>query len=255
MVQQQLRVGDHEDDEARIADETLISAMNGTTPVTTAPPDQGAFFWAYQGVISRGADAIVSMHISSRLSRTCHAAKAAASQVSVPVHVLDSGTAGMSLGYAVLAAARVAAGGGDLRQVLTMAGMRISRSTELIHVDTLEFLRRGGRIGAAAHLVGNALSLKPLLTVRNGEVSPLDKSMGRDRAIRKMVERAAKVAGGRPVDVAVERIGRDDRADEIMDRLRKKVPNIKSTMDVSVSAIIAAHVGPGALGVSISPAV
>jgi DegV family protein with EDD domain len=255
VVQQQLRIGDHTDDEARVGDETLIGAMRGRTSVTTAPPDVGAFFWAYQDAIARGAGAIVSMHISSRLSKTCAAAKEAAGKVSVPVHVLDSGTAGMSLGYAVLAAARVAAAGGDRRQVMAVAGVRIARSTELIHVDTLEFLRRGGRIGAAAHLVGTALAMKPLLTVRNGEVSPLDRTIGSERALRKMVDRAVAVAAGRPVDVAVEHFGRDERVALLIDHLHRRVPNIKESMRVSVSAIIAAHVGPGALGVTISPAV
>jgi DegV family protein with EDD domain len=171
------------------------------------------------------------------------------------VHVLDSGTLGMSLGFAVLAAARVARSGGVVGQVLAIAGVRIARSTELLHVESLEWLRRGGRIGAAAHLFGSAFAIKPMLTVRRGEVAPLDKTVGADRALRKMVDRAVTVAGGRAVDLAVEHIGADDRVPGVVDALRDRVTNVKELLPVSVTSIITAHVGPGAMGITISPAV
>jgi DegV family protein with EDD domain len=255
VVQQQLQIGDEFDDEARVSGEQISRAMRGKTPVTTAPPDPGAFFWAYQDAAVSGASAVVSLHISSRMSQTCQMAKEAAGQVSVPVHVLDSGTLGMSLGFAVLAAARVARSGGVVGQVLAIAGVRIARSTELLHVESLEWLRRGGRIGAAQHLIGTTFSIKPMLTVRRGEVAPLDKTVGGDRAVRKMVDRAVKVAGGRAVDVAVEHIGEDDRVPGVLHALRDRVTNLKELLPVSVTSIITAHVGPGAMGITISPAV
>ncbi len=255
VVQQQLRIGDDFDDEARVSGDRIVRAMRGRTPVTTAPPDQGAFFWAYQDAAASGASAVVSLHISSRMSQTCQMAKEAATMTSVPVHVLDSGTLGMSLGFAVLAAARVARAGGALGQVLAIAGVRIARSTELLHVDTLEYLRRGGRIGAATHLIGSAFALKPMLTVRQGEVTPLDKTVGAERALRKMVDRAVTLAGGRPVDLAVEHIGADERVPGVLSALRERVGNLKELLPVAVTSIITAHVGPGAMGITISPAV
>jgi DegV family protein with EDD domain len=255
VVQQQLQIGDEFDDEARVSGEQISRAMRGKTPVTTAPPDPGAFFWAYQDAAVSGASAVVSLHISSRMSQTCQMAKEAAGQVSVPVHVLDSGTLGMSLGFAVLAAARVARSGGVVGQVLAIAGVRIARSTELLHVESLEWLRRSGRIGAAQHLIGTAFAIKPMLTVRRGEVAPLDRTVGGERALRKMVDRAVTVAGGRPVDVAVEHIGVDDRVPAVVDALRGRVANLKELLPVSVTSIITAHVGPGAMGITISPAV
>jgi DegV family protein with EDD domain len=254
-VQQQLRIGDEYDDEARVSGERIVRAMRGHTPVTTEPPDPGAFFWAYQDAAASGASAVVSLHVSSRMSQTCALAKEAATQTRIPVHVLDSGTLGMSLGFAVLAAARVAAAGGALGQVLAIAGVRIARSTELLHVDTLEYLRRGGRIGAAQHLIGSAFGVKPMLTVRQGEVAPLDKTVGTDRALRKMVDRAVSVAGARPVDLAVEHIGGDDRVPGVLAALRERVANMKQLLPVAVTSIITAHVGPGAMGITISPAV
>jgi DegV family protein with EDD domain len=255
VVQQQLQIGDEFDDEARVSGEQISHAMRGRTTVTTAPPDPGAFFWAYQDAAYSGASAVVSIHISSRMSQTCQMAKEAAQQVSVPVHVLDSGTLGMSLGFGVMAAARVARSGGVVGQVLAIAGVRIARSTELLHVESLEWLRRSGRIGAAQHLIGTAFAIKPMLTVRRGEVTPLDKTLGGDRALRKMVDRAVTVAGGRAVDIAVEHIGADDRVPAVLKALRARVANVKELFPVAVTSIITAHVGPGAMGITISPAV
>jgi DegV family protein with EDD domain len=255
IVQQQLQIGEQLDDESRVSGEQIVNALRNNEAVTTAPPDPGAFFWAFQDAATRGATAIVAIHMSSRLSQTCQLAKEAAGQVSIPVHVLDSGTLGMSLGFAVLAASRVAQAGGEVGQVLAIAGVRIARSTELVHVETLDYLRRGGRIGAAAHLIGNTFAIRPTLTIRAGEVAPLGRTLGADRALRKMVDKAVDLAGGRAVDLAVEHVGEDSRVPAIMESLRKRIPDIKDLVSVPVASIIAAHVGPGAMGITISPAV
>jgi DegV family protein with EDD domain len=255
VVQQQLRIGEETDDEARVPGERIVTALRDREDVATAAPDAGAFFWTYADAIDQGATAIVSLHISSRMSETCRAAKEAAQATKVPVHVLDSGTLGMSLGFAVLAAARVAQAGGELGQVLAIAGVRIARSTELLHVESLEYLRRGGRIGAAAHLIGNAFGIRPMLTVRHGEVEPLERNVGAERALRRMVDKAVSVAGGRPVDLAVEHIGADDRVAGVLEVLRRRVTNVKELLPVPVTSIITAHVGPGAIGITISPSV
>lgn len=255
VVQQQLRIGETCDDEARIADAEVVAALRDRQAVSTAAPDPGAFFWAYADAAAAGATAVVSLHVSSRMSDTCAAARTAAAQASIPVRVLDSGTVGMSLGFAALSAARVAAAGAELGRVLAIAGARIARSTELLHVDSLDYLRRGGRIGAAAHLVGSALAIRPLLTVRHGTVAPLDRTVGRDRALRRLVDRAAHVAEGQTVDIAVEHIGADDRVPTVLEALRRRVSGVRELIPVSVTSIITAHVGPGALGITISPAV
>jgi DegV family protein with EDD domain len=255
VVQQQLRIGEETDDEARVPGDRVVTALRGHEDVSTSAPDAGAFFWTYADAINQGATAIVSLHISSRMSETCKAAKEAAHATKVPVHVLDSGTLGMSLGFAVLAAARVAQAGGELGQVLAIAGVRIARSTELLHVESLEYLRRGGRIGAAAHLIGSAFGIRPMLTVRHGEVIPLERNVGAERALRRMVDKAVALAGGRAVDLAVEHIGADDRVAGVLDVLRSRVTNVKQLMPVAVTSIITAHIGPGAMGITISPSV
>jgi DegV family protein with EDD domain len=255
VVQQQLRIGTEYDDEARVPGDRIVTALRDHEQVATSAPEAGAFFWAYADAATRGASAVVSLHISSRMSDTCAAAREAAAQSAIPVHVLDSGTLGMSLGFAVLAAARVARSGGHLRQVLAIAGVRIARSTELLHVDSLDYLRRGGRIGAAAHLIGSAFGVKPMLTVRHGEVAPLERTVGADRALRRMIDKAVGVAGSSAVDLAVEHIGADERVPTVLEALRRRVADVRELVPVRVTSIITAHVGPGAMGISISPAI
>jgi len=253
VAQIQVRIGDQFDDESRIPVPTLVDAMRGSLSVTTVPPDPGAFYWAYADAGAAGAEAVVSIHVSSRLSGTVDTACDAAKQVRVPVHVVDTRTCGMSLGYAVLAAAEAAARGGDARKVIGAAMHSFQRGTELIYVDTLEYLKRGGRISPAVALLGTAMSMKPLLTMTDGQITPLDKVLGTERALRRMVDIAAKKAGEDRVDVAVEHFAAEDRAHDLMRRLRKKIPGARKYMVTQVSSAIGAHVGPGALGVTISP--
>jgi DegV family protein with EDD domain len=253
VVQQQLRVGDQFDDEARVPGAVILHALRERIAVSTAAPDPAAFFWTYQQAAAQGASAILSVHVSGQLSRTCDAAREAAAKSPVPVHVLDSGTLGMSLGYAALSAARTAQAGADLRQVLGVAATRISRSSELLHVDTLEYLRRGGRIGPTAHLVGTALSVKPLLTLRDGHVAALDRSIGAERALRKLVDRAASTAGDNRIDLAIEHVAGDGRVDGLVRKLRERLPNVREALRVEVSSIVAAHIGPGAIGITVAP--
>jgi DegV family protein with EDD domain len=220
---------------------------------TTAPPDPGAFFWTYQEAAASGATAIVSIHLSGRMSDTVRAAREAAQQVRIPVHVLDSRTTGMSLGFATMSAARAAAAGGDAHRVIEAAERRFFTSTEFIYVDTLEYLRRGGRIGAAQAMVGTALSIKPLLTVKNGEVAPLARVPGTKRALAKMVDLAVRKAGGYRVDIAVTRFGASDHELEIGRQIERRVSGMAESMVVEASTVIGAHLGPGALGITISP--
>jgi DegV family protein with EDD domain len=251
VVQVQLHVGDQMDDELRFDRNELIAAMKSGHSVTTSPPDPGAFFWTYQDAAARGASAIVSLHISGRLSETVQAAREAAQQVRIPVHIIDSGTASMSLGYAAVSAARVAGAGGQLARVLEAAERRVRAATELIYVDTLEYLRRTGRVGAAQSLVGTAFSIKPLLTVRNGEVSPLARVPGTKRAMNRLVDLAVKAAGDQRVDIAVTRFGSDET--EVVRRLRDRIPGITDVVVGDASTVIGAHVGPGALSITVSP--
>jgi DegV family protein with EDD domain len=253
IVPTQIKIGEYMRAEHNVPTEVLVRALEGDMDVSTSPPDPAGFRWAYEHQAARGADEIVSVHISSKQSETYEIARKAAASSPVPVHVVDSGTTGMSLGFAVLAAARVAGAGGGPRRVMDSLARRLEGSAEMIYVDTLEYLRKGGRIGAAAALIGSALSLKPLLTMRNGQVAPLDRVLGTERALRKLVERAVGKAGGQQVEIAIEHFGAEERAEKLASRLQSRMPGAREITFTEVSSTIGVHLGPGAVGITVSP--
>jgi DegV family protein with EDD domain len=253
VVPTQIRIGQHVRAEHNVPKDVLVRALEDDMDVTTSAPDPAGFLWAYQDLAARGADEVVSVHISSRQSETYDIARRAAAQSRVPVHVVDSGTTGMSLGFAVLAAARVAGAGGGPRRVMDALAKRLEGSAELIYVDTLEYLRKGGRIGAATAMLGSALSLKPLLTMINGQVAPLERVLGTERALRKLVEAAVRKANGRVVDIAIEHFGAELRAGKLATKVRSRLPEVREITFTEVSSTIGVHLGPGAVGITVSP--
>jgi DegV family protein with EDD domain len=159
----------------------------------------------------------------------------------------------MGLGYAVLAAADAAGTGADGACVEAAAADVATRCRVFFSVDTLDRLRRGGRIGAAAALVGTALAVKPLLHVVQGRIVPLEKVRTSARATQRLVELAAQAAGDGPADLAVHHLGAAERAEDVAARLRERVPGLRRLLVSEVGAVIGAHVGPGLLGVVVVP--
>jgi DegV family protein with EDD domain len=222
--------------------------------VTTSRPTPGDFVAAYRRRLAAGADRVVSIHLSGELSGTCDAARLAAAQVGEHlVTVLDSRSAAMGSGFAVLAAARAAAAGAGAAEVATAARETAAGTRVFFVVDTLDHLRRGGRIGSATALLGTALAVKPLLHVADGRVVALEKVRTSSRAINRIVQRAADAAGGVPVDVAVHHLAAPERAQRLTDQLTARLPGIRELHVSELGAAIGAHVGPGAVGVVIDP--
>jgi DegV family protein with EDD domain len=178
----------------------VASALRSFVPVSTSRPAPQAFLEAYAEAIARGAREIVSVHISADMSSTVGGAVLAAREVEVPVHVVDSRALGMAMGYAVLAGADlVASGDGSAGGAMVDGAMvaayieRLCRAATVnFYVDTLEYLRRGGRIGKAGALVGSALSIKPILGLREGHIVPLEKVRTSSRAIARLEDLAAE---------------------------------------------------------------
>src|SRR3954454_9544142 len=167
--------------------------------VSTSRPTTGDFVAAYRRCLADGADRIVSVHLSSELSGTWDAARLAAAQVGEHiVTVIDSRGTAMATGFAVLAAARAAAEGADADAAADAARASAAVTRTLFVVDTLEHLRRGGRIGAAAAILGSALAVKPVLHVVEGKVVPLEKVRTSARALNRLVQRTVEVAGNGP---------------------------------------------------------
>ena len=197
---------------------------------------------------------MVSIHLSAEMSSTSDAARLAASQVGEHiVTVVDSRSAAMGCGFAVLAAARSAAAGASAEEVAEAARRTAAQTTTYFVVDTLEHLRRGGRIGAAASVLGSALAVKPILHVKDGRVVPLEKVRTAARALHRLVQRAVEVAGEAPVSVAVHHLAAADRANRLAAELRERLPALRELHVSELGAAIGAHVGPGAVGVVVAP--
>jgi len=195
----------------------------------------------------------VSVHLSSQMSGTVDSAKLAAKEAPLRVEVVDSRSLGMGLGFAVLAAARAAAGGGTLDDVAQVARERAESSAAVFYVDTLEYLRRGGRIGPAAALLGSAFAVKPLLHLVDGHIEPLEKVRTSAKAIARLEELAVERAGHGPVDAAVHHLANPDRAAALAERLRGRLPGLGDLLVSEVGAVVGAHVGPGMLAVVVAP--
>jgi DegV family protein with EDD domain len=222
--------------------------------VQTSRPTPAEFAACFRAALDGGADEVVSVHLSRELSGTWEAARLAADEVAPGrVRVVDSRATGMGLGFAVLAAADAAQAGADAAGVAAAAESVAARCRLFFSVDTLDRLRRGGRIGAAAALVGTALAVKPLLHVAQGRIVPLEKVRTSARAAQRLVDLVARAAGDGPCDLAVHHLGASARAEELALRLRERLPQVARLLVSEVGAVIGAHVGLGLLGVVVVP--
>ena len=222
--------------------------------VSTSRPSPGDFVAAYRRCLEAGAERLVSVHLSGELSGTWDAARVAAQQVGEHiVTVVDSRSTGMGTGFPVLAAARAAAAGADADAVAAVARSVAEATRTLFVVDTLEHLRRGGRIGAAAAVLGSALAVKPVLQVVGGRVVPREKVRTSARAINRLVQLAVETAGEQDVWVAVHHLAAAERAERLADELRGRLPNMRELYVSEIGAAIGAHVGPGAVGIVVAP--
>ncbi|WP_032379190.1 DegV family protein [Rhodococcoides fascians] len=227
-------------------------------PVTTAGASPGELAEVYAAALERSrGDGVVALHISRGLSSTWEAARQAADEVGPAVRVVDSGSAGMGLGFAVLTAAGSAAGGADLDTVYHGAVAASTTSRCFIVVDRLDHLRRGGRIGTAAALLGTALAMKPVLHISGGALVLREKTRTSSKALHKLVDAAvaaaSEVGDDSGVALAVHHMLCAERADDVAAMLASRISGFTSIDVYPFGAVLGAHVGPGAVGVVVSP--
>ncbi|RNG22527.1 DegV family protein [Streptomyces botrytidirepellens] len=232
---------------------SLAEALQKRKPVTTSRPSPETFADAYRAAAAEGATGIVSLHLSAEISGTYDAAVLAAQDAPVPVRVVDSGMVAMALGFCALAAAEAAEGGGTLDEAVAAAQKRADGTAAYFYVDTLDYLRRGGRIGAAQALLGSALAVKPLLQLDDGRIELREKVRTASKAIARLEEIVVERAGQRPVDIAVQHLAAGERATALAERLRERIPGLAELYVSEVGAVIGAHTGPGLLGAVVSP--
>jgi DegV family protein with EDD domain len=235
--------------------EMLAEALHAWTPVSTSRPNPEQMLEVYERLAAGGATGIVSIHLSGELSGTFESAQLAARKASVPVLAIDSRQVGMGAGFAVLSAADARDEGGDAAAIAAAARRRVSLTTSLFYVDTLEYLRRGGRVGAAAAFVGSALAVKPILRIEDGRVVPFERVRTAGKALNRLEELAVDAAGSAPVDVAVAHLASPDRAAALAERLGERLAAGLDGRPVHVGeigAVLGAHVGPGMVAVVVA---
>lgn len=266
--------------DGEVAPTDLLAALRRGARMSTSQPPPAAFSAAYARAVDDGATAIVSVHLSGALSGTVAAARAAAAECAVPVEVVDSGSAAMGLGFAVLAAARFAeavpvatrpsrwrrlrrrrsapgaAPAPTAADVAAVAARSAQDASVWFLVDSLDHLRRGGRLSAASAVLGTLLALHPLLTLTAGRLTVATKVRTR-RAARQRLEQLAvdAVLARGAARVAVHHLDQEvaarELADAIVDRTQGRVAEV---VVAPAGAVLAVHVGPGLLAVVVSDA-
>lgn len=220
----------------------------------TSQPSPGDFVTVYERLANDPeTDAIVSIHLSSKLSGTYQSAVIASQDIKekgVDVEVVDGAMASSETGALVVAAARASQAGLSKAEVMEQIEAAKSAIRVVFVVDSLEYLRRNGRIGRAASLVGGLLKIKPILTVADGVVTPVEKLRGSSRVIPRMVELISENADeGQPQIVYIMNADCQERANEFEARLRERVP-VKQVIHTIIGPVIGSHVGPGTLAVA-----
>jgi DegV family protein with EDD domain len=222
-----------------------------TAHPTTSQPSPGRFAETYAALLANH-DAVVSIHISEKLSGTVASARQAADMTDPKrIHVIDSELVSMSLGLVTLAASAMAGRGEKPEAIETkVLAMRPLVQT-YFSVATLEFLRRGGRIGRASALLGSVLQVKPVLCIRDGLVTPLERVRTFERALSRIVQLTREVDRGQGVCIIVGHAGAESDAERVS---RELEPIAETLMIQPLGPVVGAHAGPGVVGVGCYPA-
>jgi DegV family protein with EDD domain len=224
---------------------------NATTHPTTSQPSAGRFAEAYSDLLAEHSD-VISIHISEKLSGTYASAVQGAEMTdSKRVHVIDSQLVSMSLGLLTLAASELVSQGDGAPSIVKRVSAMREQVQTYFSVATLEFLRRGGRIGRASAMLGSVLQVKPVLCIRDGLVTPLERVRTFDRALNRVVELTREVDRGKGLCVIVGHADAEADAERVA---RELEPHCDTLMIQPLGPVVGAHAGPGVVGVGVYPA-
>ena len=213
---------------------------------TTSVPGLGTFDQVYEQLAAEGADEILSIHISVSLSAFVNVARSVAESTDVvPVTVFDSGQLTLGTGLLVLEAAQAAAAGSSVPEIVALLEEKALRTYSFAALDTLEFLRRSGRVSGIQAGLGTLLKIKPLLKMHNGEIE-METVRTRRRAIERLIELVSDL--GPLAELALVHTHAPDRAEALRQQALHLFPEGKVPFSVEVTPVIGAHVGPGAVG-------
>lgn len=215
-------------------------------PTTSQPPV--ADFEAVYQRLARQTDQIISIHIPETVSGTLGAARAAATAIdNAEITVIDSTQVSMAEGWLAILVARAAQAGHSLKEILDLTEQTIPRLRLVAVLNTLEYARRGGRLGRAAAMMGAMLRVKPLIAFENGEVVPLENA----RTMRRAVDRLIQLVGDwAPLEeVAVIHAAAPELAAQVRERLGK-LHSVKRIPITEAGPVVGTHAGPGAVGIA-----
>lgn len=242
-------------DETEDAQAQRVSdALRSWQPVTTSRPSPERFAQALWQDADNGAAGVVIATLSSAMSATYESALIAAKEAALAVRVIDSRTIAMALGFAVITGAQCARSGGSIDDVAEAISTVAATSRIYFYVDTMEYLRRGGRVSATRAAVGQALQVKPILTVRDGAVVMHEKVRTAGKALGRLQALALQAADEiGTVRFAVQHLGAAERAAHLATSLAEAHPEAE-IIECPVGGVVGAHVGPGMVAVVVSPA-
>lgn len=237
-----------------VSSDDVAQALRDFVPVSTSRPTPDEFAAVYARLAEEGFDAVISVHLSAELSGTFESAQLAAREALVPVMCVDTRQVGIATGFAAGRAAAVARAGGDETSAVGAALAAGESSTVLMYVDTLEYLRRGGRVGVATAFIGSALAVKPLLTLRDGVVVPLERVRTSAKALARLEALTVQAAetAERGYDIGVQHLANPEVGAQVAQRLASALGRDRVPVN-EVGTVIGAHVGPGMIAVTVTP--
>lgn len=217
---------------------------------STSQPAPADFQEAFLRLIDEGADAILAITVSSKLSGTyqsaCTARDALESARTVPIEILDSRSVSVGMNYAIQKAARMARDGKSLEELKAYVEDTLARSNILAVLDTLEYVRRGGRIGAASAMLGNMLSFKPIISLKDGEVVPVERPRSRGKAYARVAQMLAEMGTLEYVAIAESNAEVGQQLGEALKEVyRGELPIYR------LGAVLGTHTGPGTAAIAV----
>lgn len=234
--------------------EFIAESLKAKEAVTTSRPTPEDFVDVYERLAGEGATQIVSVHMSVKISGTLDSALVAAKRSPVPVTVVDTMQVGLAVGFAAGRAARARDAGGAASSISAAARAAGEAATTLMYVDTLEYLRRGGRVTAIGAVIGSALAVKPLLSMIEGEPKVVEKVRTSGRALSRLeaLVLAACHDAENGFDIGVQHLAADENAERVASRLAEALGRESIPVD-EISAVLGAHSGPGTISVAVAP--
>lgn len=229
----------------RLQNASIMPSTSQTTPM--------AFKQIYENLLEQGYD-ILSIHISSKLSGTMDSAIQAKQMIkSSKIELIDSENTGMALGFQALAVANRSANGATLAECKEIAEIAKEHTQIYFAVKTLEFLKRGGRIGGAAAFFGTVLDLKPILEVRDGRIEAVEKVRTFNKALDRMLDLVEnKIGNQTPIRLAIQHANAPIEAEAFLEKARGRfgINEVSDAVIAEVSPVIGTHTGPGTLGIA-----